>query len=296
MELERKTLINEEFAEEVFSNCYAAKHSVQIYSAFVKRATIEKIGNAIDPSIHVTVVARWRPGDLIDRVSDLSVYEYCKAKGWGFGFKLNLHAKVFLFDDKKLMLGSANATESGFGLAMHSNDEVSVVFLPESNDLNKISQIKVGVTWMDQGLFDKISKFVNEIISTTPNTTAHVWPDYISEEIECTSIGALWMDNLPQVHFDEALQGGRSYQAVVKEFEESNVLRWLIQQLKQENDGYTNFGWVTNKLHDVLVDEPKPYRKQVKECVSLLFEWIEKTKIKNIEIRHHRQTVSLHLR
>ena len=55
---------------------------------------------------------------------------------------------------------------------------------------------------------------------------------------------------------------------VVKDaFRWSNAYLWLLNVLK-ENDGCMYFGAISEKLHNSLVSDPKPYRKDVKLLLS----------------------------
>jgi hypothetical protein len=293
--MENVILINEEFSDEIFGQCQDSTTSVEIYCAFIKRATIERMGTLIDPSVNVSVVARWRVGDLFAGVSDLSVYEYCESMGWKFGIKLSLHAKVFIFDDRKVLLGSANTTESGFGLSNRSNDEVSAVFTPEVSDLGRLRMLENGVTWLDQELFEQISKFVGQNIDQNANVGISEWPNSVMAKLDRGSVGALWISELPQISFDEALSLGWSRTVLTNEFENSDLFKWLIQILSESTSDYTNFGWITRELHTVLLDEPGPNRKEVKDYVALIFDWIDKSEIDKIYIKKFRRTSSLNL-
>ncbi len=57
-----------------------------------------------------------------------------------------------------------------------------------------------------------------------------------------------------------------------KRFCELDAVAWLIQQLR-EKDGEVYFGNLTNLLHDSLLEDPKPYRKDVKTLVANLLAW-----------------------
>ena len=80
------------------------------------------------------------------------------------------------------------------------------------------------------------------------------------------------------------------------EFKESKVFNWIKQQLEGERENKTNHGWLSSKLHNALIDEPPPYRKDVKLYVNVLFEWIDFACKDIIEIRHWNYTKSLHLK
>ena len=44
------------------------------------------------------------------------------------------------------------------------------------------------------------------------------------------------------------------------------------------------FGALTEKLHNALVEDPKPYRREVKELLSNLLSWVEELEMEEIVI------------
>ncbi len=63
--------------------------------------------------------------------------------------------------------------------------------------------------------------------------------------------------------------------AYVKDtFRWSNAYLWLLNVLK-ENDGCMYFGAISEKLHNSLVSDPKPYRKDVKQLLANLLSMIK---------------------
>lgn len=291
----QKILINNELSEEVFSQCRQAKSEIIIYSAFIKQQTIEKIGENIGKGIDVKVLARWQCGDLIAGVSDLEVYNYCSDRGWKFGIKQSLHAKVFIFDRDTAIIGSGNATEAGFGSAIRSNDEVSVNFKPDIKDVSKIIALESGATWLDSDLFEELAQFVAIEKEKGTNLETIKWPHHIIERFYVPVVEALWISDLPQVSYEQAVISSGSSQKLKAQFEQSDLFVWLLQILSSAEDGYTNFGWLSHKLHNVLLDSPKPYRKEVKDYVALIYDWIEKTETTKISLKRYSRTTSMHL-
>ena len=42
-----------------------------------------------------------------------------------------------------------------------------------------------------------------------------------------------------------------------------------------DNEKEMYFGKITEKLHEILVNDPRPYRKEVKELLANLLQWIQ---------------------
>ena len=61
--------------------------------------------------------------------------------------------------------------------------------------------------------------------------------------------------------------------AVSVKLKETIPYRWLKQSLL-DNGGELYFGSLTEKLHNCLIDDPRPYRKDVKNLLKNLISWI----------------------
>jgi PUA domain (predicted RNA-binding domain) len=66
-------------------------------------------------------------------------------------------------------------------------------------------------------------------------------------------------------------------------FRWSNAYLWLLSTL-EENGGCLYFGALTEKLHNALVTDPKPYRKDVKILLSNLLSIVETVNMEEIKI------------
>ena len=87
------------------------KESVLIISAYCKLPLIKYFDSCIkNVNADKTLVVRFRPDDIISGSSDLELYSYCKDNGWKLYFRLDLHAKTYVFDRIRCIIGSANAT------------------------------------------------------------------------------------------------------------------------------------------------------------------------------------------
>jgi phosphatidylserine/phosphatidylglycerophosphate/cardiolipin synthase-like enzyme len=268
--------------------------SIRFYSAFIKQNAIEWLSEDIDNGVEVSVISRWRLADITEGVTDLSVYNYCKLKGWKFGIDQNLHAKTYIFDNTHVLLGSSNITKSAFGLSRNSNNEIGAAISPEISDLSKLADIENSAVWLNDELFKKIETYVTSILTEDAVSTSFEWPTDLMSEIT-KPINTLWVLDLPQMSTSRALKEFGN-QSARSQFLSSRIYLWVIRELQAANDQYTNFGWLTAKLHDALIDDPKPFRKEVKEYVSYLFDWIECFGTDDIDVVKHNVTSSLHLK
>jgi hypothetical protein len=101
----------------------AYDHSaLRIISPFIKKATAERLLKAGKPG-RIEVITRFNLADFCDGVSDTSALRLLLKHGAVIRGVRNLHAKLYLFGDRRAMLTSANLTEA----AMLRNHEFGFV-------------------------------------------------------------------------------------------------------------------------------------------------------------------------
>ena len=289
-------LSTSEFSNSLREECALSKKSIRFYSAFIKQDAIEWLAENIDDGIDVNVICRWRFADIKSRVSDLSVYNYCKSNNWKFGVDLNLHAKIYIFDETRVLIGSSNITKSAFGLRSDSNVEFGAAIQPEVTDLAKLNKIEDGAVWLNDELFQLIDSHTKSNTDNDNNINSLEWPTELMRELS-KPIDVLWVSDFPQNSSPLAEGEGHDNHAIKQQFLGSRVYLWLIRELREAApDQYTNFGWLTSRIQYALVDDPKPYRKEIKEYVSIIFDWVKKYGNDDIEIIQHQRTMSLRLK
>ena len=286
-------LDSEEFKEELevsFQNC---KKSIVVLSAFIKIKALnyKNFINAFDDR-NVSIVVRWQKQDLIANASDLEVYQLCKKKGWRFGIDMNLHGKLFLIDDREVFLGSANLTQRGLHIGLTGNNEFGTRFSAKQLDLDKINKfIDSEVVWMSDELFDLMS---NDVLKSKeekiilPSSSSPSWSSEINELI-LKPVEFLWVQELifsspsdllnldlndaNAVHDFELLGLNLdeiSEDSIKLKFKRLRLYEWLCSKLKQSS---LSFGGLTAALHSAILDDPKPYRVDIKNYNKILFEW-----------------------
>jgi phosphatidylserine/phosphatidylglycerophosphate/cardiolipin synthase-like enzyme len=106
-------------------NIAECKTDILIISAFVKVDIIKWIDDNINCSKKELLV-RFRKSDIISGATDFELIEYCLLNKWHLKFDLNLHSKIYVFDQEKFLIGSANATNKGLSFIEDSNKETMI--------------------------------------------------------------------------------------------------------------------------------------------------------------------------
>jgi len=304
-------LVSDEFYDGVRQTALSAENSIFITSAFIKEKAIEALLQDIPNSVKVEIVGRWRKNDLLMKASDLAVYELCRDNGWKFGIDQNLHGKLYLVDDSDVFLGSANLTQKGMSIGGFGNVEFGARFNAAQLDISRIRAYKNSeVIWVDEPLFELLKKEVDEAKLDDSDNTQMGWSSDVLDRLE-TPVDSLWVNELmfvgPQslkypdlddentMHDFEMLGlhcDNLGEENITAQFRQTRVYSWLRYQLNVEES--LNFGGLTHRLHNSLFDDPLPYRKEIKEFVSVLFLWLECLH-EEFEMTKHNRTTSVRL-
>ena len=97
--------------------------SAVLAAPYIKEASLRRLLDAAPRIVSLTCVTRWSPSDLAAGASDAAVRGLVVSRGGSFLLHPTLHAKYYRLDDV-VLIGSANITDAGLGLAPNSNLEI----------------------------------------------------------------------------------------------------------------------------------------------------------------------------
>lgn len=305
-------LNSRDFLNELTVARASCQSTLVLASAFIKTAALHEVVKSLAGAVHVSVVARWQVRDLFFKASDLSVYEYCRENGYTFGISPSFHGKLYVFDRKTILLGSANLTARGLGLSQGGNFEFGTKIEPRLGDVERLDEFFASeVTWMNDSIYLRLKEHVDLIESeTSPSTGSLEWPDDVLRSIQ-KPVKYLWVkelvfctpqqllspnfDNESVLHDFELMEMGIDHfsEKLIREtFQRTRLCQWLVSTIS--GSSRANFGYLSSQLHQALLDDPALYRKEVKHLVSVLFEWMAYMPEK-FKITQHRVTQSVEL-
>jgi len=307
-DLLRSIIFNKDFSYSIKAALSSAS-IVYIFSAFVKTDALMWFSNNIAKNTKVKIIARWQYNDLISGASDISAYRFAKEKNWEFAINTNMHFKIYLIDDDKLYVGSANLTNSGLSLNRYGNDEASVLIVPNAIDIMRLKRYVGSCRPMTDDLYEKLLKFYNDSDKKASISKAD-WPSDLKIKIQAT-IDHLWIHDLlfnsPQ-SLESSENEHYSHDCAIFDLQEINLKQrddllnrlkstllwaWLYRTIELSENKYVKFGELTAKLHNSLIDDPKPYRRTVKNFVFNMFEWIRYLNSDEISMRKFNHTEAL---
>ena len=292
---------------EAFRNLLAkslskAEKEVTILSAYVKVIGVEWLKeNLTNKNIKFVIIARWDKGDIAQGSSDLDCYKICKDNNWQFRILKDLHAKIMLVDNKDLFIGSPNLTGHGMSLIPVSNKEMGVKLDATSSDINIINNLIEESVVIDDNIFEELKTWKNKLPEIKKQSFPS-FPKIVNDKIR-DNFGKVWVHNFPWSTIDDLLNikdmneniqhdlelFGLSKDNLNKDnlknsFENSKIFNWLISKLKNSENQEIYFGSLSSVIHNSLLDDPKPYRQDVKKLQVNLYGYIKHFKPTNLQI------------
>ena len=143
---------------------------------------------------------------------------------------------------------------------------------------------------MDDDLYDLISIEIYKSKREKLTASSAPWPKIINELVN-KPVEYLWVQELIFTTPSELLRINLDDEKSAHDFEllglniddiceaslrrcfkRLRLFRWLFSLLKE---GSISFGGITSRLHSSILDDPKPYRVDMKNYNQILFEWAE---------------------
>ena len=201
--------------------------------------------------------------------------------------------KGLVKDKKEILIGSANITASGLGFSERSNIEaISIDILDQKYLPDILSVLKSSVKVTDE-IFEKLSNIAaqydekslkfKEVERELAILQKSVLPEkqLLVSDFPFSISPEQYIDDCKSEHPNQSaihdldlfkMKTGIVNGAGLKEaFLDSDAYHWQLDNVK----GRALFGKYSEILHNALMDNPKPYRKQVKELVANMFNWTE---------------------
>lgn len=279
-----------------------AKDEIIILSAYVKKVGVEwLIEKLINKKIKCTIISRWDKSDLAQGSSDIECYELCKINKWQFKILKDLHAKIMLVDKNDLFIGSPNLTGHGMSLIPVSNKEMGVKLEANLSDINIIKNLIEEAILVDDQIYKELKLWKVNL----PEFKKTKFPDFPSslKTKFNENLDKIWVHNFPWSNVEDLLSKDTNNKNILhdlelfglenrniditkinKSFTDSKVYKWLLNVLNKENNKEIYFGNLSNIIHNSLLDDPRPYRKNVKELQKNLFNFLKNLKLDKIQL------------
>lgn len=283
-------LFSNEIMYAVVKELHKAVDSVQIITAYCKEKTFKYLDSEISPNVgEKKLLVRFRLDDVLKGSTDFGILQYGMDHGWKVYVRFDLHAKTYIVDSKRGLVGSANVTNSGLNIGKNGNIEMAAFVDIEPNDIKKIGNLFKDAILVDTEILGKFKQQF-EAIENNEHIEGHSWNNSIMKLFN-PHIETLFSYELPDdfelkpgeyfQFLDESFDGNK--EKLKEVFRWSNAYLWLLDTLKS-NDGCMYFGALSAALHNSVVSDPKPYRRDIKKMLANFLKLIEELQMGEVAI------------
>jgi len=268
--------------ENIIPNCL----KLNIISAFITKPATSWLENLIgNNSTTVTLVGRLSPQDFLSGASDINAIKECLLNKYTVKSLSNLHAKIYQLDEECIFTGSANLTGKGLALFDEGNLESCVKVAPTEFSKSFISKIIDSSTSIDLDMLKKMNEYIEAIPSSSKSDIPQIWPENImpsTTEIFISDFPFGRPGEIQQAYVINSSLPFAIVEAKNKDFDTAKVLfkkskayvwlRTLIENNRSERE--LRFGQISKALHDILSDDPAPYRREIKDFQANLYDYV----------------------
>ena len=274
-------LIREDIIKQICSELSKSNETVFIISAYCKLPLIQLFEGHLHSNIEKVLLVRFRKDDIECGASDIELYPYCKEHGWKLFFRLDLHAKTYVFDNVRCIIGSANATQSGMMIGGQGNYEMATTCLLEEKDVAGLKVLLKGAVEMNDTIYSIMKSALRDkeradVLGDWPEEIYDMFkPDYsllFAEDFPTCSDPANARDE--DLLFLGSSKWNTGLSSNKDALQKSKCFCWLYELIKRQPNHELYFGAIASELHDCLLNEPKPYRRDVKALLANLLNWI----------------------
>lgn len=239
-------------------------NEIFLLSAFVKKNVVDWISQQAQAATRITLVSRFSCSDFLAGASDIDSIDLALSLGWTVKRFPSLHAKVFLFDKKTVIVGSANLTSNGLMISGRGNLEAAYQLEADSSDLNFVKDTVEYAENIDSEVLKKMREHIHGQELGLKQEKISEWPIGLFGVEK-----RIWVDDFFWLtHCDVPNEEDSSFQEIQQEFSQSGAFIWVKRKLLSSHDKSMSYGELTKALHDELCDDPRPYRSSVKELLS----------------------------
>ena len=298
-------LFSEQIVKAICAELSKAEKSFTLISAYCKLPIVKYLDSMIhSKTLKKTLVVRMQPLDILKGSTDLDLYQYSLDNGWELRFNTDLHAKLYLFDDKRYVIGSANATTSGLSVGDSGNREMAVSGSADANDCQQIIALIQSSILITDSLYSSMKRYIDSLSKTVSPDPILQWPadvfSQLPQDFEPFYVEDFPPNSDPFMNRDDTanflkIAPNSDKETIKAAFAESKCYRWMVSLLRENEDHYKQFGPLKKEnLLGKFVNEEN--NSTVTQCLSNLQDWLKALDMPAIGVYRPNHTHIFYLR
>ncbi|MFT5451297.1 MAG: HKD family nuclease [Enterobacterales bacterium] len=276
-------IIDTKSITEVLQALIGQANSICFISAFLT-SSILQVFKETDFKKNVSLYVRCKPSDCIGGSCDLNVLKQLISKGVSCFVDYKLHAKIYIFDSKDAVIGSSNLTANGLGFSNYPNFELNYSCQLSASDLAQIDNYLGQCVQINISDIEKMQAELSFMSTMSSSDIPDEW-ETVNLKPKQELLG-LFIEDLPKINpfdiskynekdiiHDQMILGKKSSDHT--KFKQSNVFKFIYHFILVQESKSASFGSITAYLHDHILDDFSPYRREIKVFLQNFISYLE---------------------
>jgi hypothetical protein len=266
---------------------------------YIRAEALTRVLQVCEAPENLQVICRWDANSLLSGATEPDIFNVLNEVGAKLYIHPRIHLKLFVLSKNRAIHSSGNLTLKGLGLSSVSNIEVAAEVTLGARDWRNIYAVLEQSLRVDEQIYEQAIRFMADNPKTMlniprfqPIVTADkrfsitalplcATPEILVNLSERLSRGVADMDDQlihAVVHdqclfaFGDAIPAEIALEQIGVAFKQHPFIIAFVDFLRTE--GSARFGLVTDWIHRNCSDKPRPYRKDLKEIIRNLYNWL----------------------
>lgn len=287
-----------------FQQLFLAAENVDLITAYLTSGLFNLLAEEEIFNRRVNLFIRGNRKDFQTKACDILVLEKLHQLGVNCFLVKDLHSKVYIFDQEVALVGSANLTNKGLGLALNGNNiECLCEYdISDKSYLEFLSMIK-GAIVVDEELLNFMHLSLDNN-NDSSSTAYDEWEFLLNMDI----VEKLTINDLPLYNLNSNTNDFESFEhdKIVlgldqdlnkfrDKFKQSNLYFYLLKLLQSREKKQIFFGEFCTLVHSDLLSEQDLSRREVKQYIINIFSYLKELDLDNIKVDrpNHSQRIYL---
>ena len=272
------------------NNC---KQSFILITAYCKLPALEHLDTLIlGKEIEKTLIVRMHPLDVLKSSTDIDVCKYCLDNKWTILFNGRVHAKLYLFDKARFVIGSANATNSGLSIDCEGNYEMAVMCDADVDDCLKVEKLIKESTQINESIYLRMKEYIDSLRKRIIPDPIIYWPEsilyqsvqaYAPFSVEDFPPNSSPFEDYSKTKMFLKTDSVSDKDSIKQAFSKTKCYQWLVSLLREDENHYKQYGPIRREdLTGKFVEEET--KETVTKCLTNLQEWLKELEMPDIGV------------
>lgn len=268
-----------------------------IVSPFITTDAVERLISESGDTTDLDVICRWSRKDIATGIADLTLYGFLKARDIPLYIHERIHLKLYVFSDGTGVVTSGNATNKGLGYAAVPNLEMGCTTTLATDDFIHLHSILSGSIKVTDAIHARLLEYqaanqnkdadtlppldlpvetqsglsTNSLPATPSPTQFLRW--HADPRTVPPGWTAAYAHDVCTYNMNTSTSLSSTEADLALEFANNELIKRIIEEVRSA--GSAPFGQVKEWIQTHCSDTPQPYRWELTEQTSVLYDWLQ---------------------